>query len=265
VRAKTSAISWDPAAGTLDARALEGMDAVVCLSGAGIAGGRWTAKRKAKILNSRVDTASLLCRTMAAMDSPPKVFICASAIGYYGANPGQQPCPEDHPRGDDFLSEVCAAWEEAARPAKEKGIRVVHLRAGVILSAHGGALGKMLLPFRLGLGGVLGSGEQLMSWIGRDEMVNVIEYAIEADDLEGPVNAVNPAVATNREFTKSLGRALGRPTILPVPAFLLRLALGQMGEDLLLSSTRAVPAVLEARGFPFLYGDVEDALGHFVR
>ena len=265
VDAKASAISWDPAAGTLDSGALEGVDAVVCLSGASIAGGRWTAKRKAKILSSRVDTVSLLCRTMAAMESPPKVFVCASATGYYGANPGDEPCPENHPRGDDFLSEVCVAWEDAALPAKEKGIRVVHLRFGMVLSGHGGAVGTMLIPFRVGLGGVLGSGKQNVSWIGRDELVQLIEYAIETDDLEGPVNAVNPAIATNREFTKALGRALGRPTILPMPAFAVRLALGEMGEALLLGSTKAVPAVLEARSFPFLCKSVGGALSHFVR
>jgi hypothetical protein len=260
VGATVSTIPWDPAAG-----ALEGVDAVVCLSGASIAGGRWTARRKAKILSSRVDTVSLLCQTMATMESPPKVFICASAIGYYGANPGDEPCPEDHAPGDDFLSEVCAAWEAAALPAKEKGIRVVHLRFGVVLSAHGGALGTMLLPFRLGLGGVLGSGGQFMSWIGRDEAVNLIEYALESEDLAGPVNAVNPSIATNREFTKALGSVLGRPTFLPAPGFMVRLVLGEMGEALLLGSTKAVPAVLTERNFPFLYGNVGEALSHFVR
>jgi uncharacterized protein (TIGR01777 family) len=254
-------IRWDPAAGVLDPADLEGIGAVVHLAGENIASGPWTRERKRRIHDSRVDGTRLVAGAMAAMAEPPQTFVCASAVGYYGDR-GDRVLEEDAEPGEGFLAEVCRGWEAAADPARERGVRVVHPRIGVVLSADGGALAKMLLPFKLGLGGVLGSGKQYMSWIDLDDLVAVILHAMDDGDLDGAVNAVAPEPVTNREFTRTLGRVLHRPTILPAPAFALRLLLGEMAEELFLASTRAVPARLRRHGFTFRHPQLEGALRH---
>jgi uncharacterized protein (TIGR01777 family) len=253
---------WDPMAGSIDASALAGVDAVVHLAGENIAE-RWTAAKKARIRDSRVKGTQLLCETLTRLPSPPKVLVSASAIGYYGDR-GEETLTDDSPPGRGFLPEVCRAWEAAAEPARQQGIRVVHLRLGVVLSAAGGALAKMLPPFRLGLGGVLGSGRQYMSWIALDDVVGAIQHAIVTDALQGPTNAVAPNAVTNQEFTKTLGKVLGRPTAIPLPAFGARLMFGEMADELLLASARVQPTKLLASGYQFRYPELEDALRHVL-
>jgi uncharacterized protein (TIGR01777 family) len=253
---------WDPMAGTIDARAVEGVEAVVHLAGENIAE-RWTAAKKARIRDSRVKGTQLLCETLARLSSPPKVLVSASAIGYYGDR-GEAILTDDSPPGRGFLAEVCQAWEAATEPARQHGIRVVQLRMGVVLSAAGGALAKMLPPFRLGLGGVLGSGQQYMSWIALDDVVGVIQHAIVTDTLQGPTNAVAARAVTNQEFTKVLGKVLGRPTAIPLPAFAARLMFGEMADELLLASARIQPIKLLASGYQFRYPELEEALQHLL-
>jgi uncharacterized protein len=252
---------WDPHTGTVDAAALPGLDAVVHLAGENIAGGRWTAGRKALLRASRVGPTRLLALALARMESKPKVLVSASAIGYYG-NRGDLWVTENDPPADDFLGRLSADWEGAAEPARQAGIRVVHPRFGIALARAGGALGKMLLPFRIGLGGVVGPGTQYMSWIALDDVVAVVHHLLERADLEGPVNAVAPEPVTNAAFTRTLGRALERPTVMPLPAFALRLALGELAEATLLASTRVRPDRLLATGYRFRFPDLESALRH---
>jgi len=256
------AIRWNPMAGIIEASALEGMDAVVHLAGENIAE-RWTAAKKVKIRDSRVKGTQLLCETLARLTSPPKVLVSASAVGYYGDR-GEETLTEDSPPGRGFLPEVCRAWEAATEPARQHGIRVVQLRLGVVLSAAGGALAKMLPPFRLGLGGVLGSGRQYMSWIALDDAVGAMQHAIATDSLQGPTNAVAPRAVTNQEFTKTLGKVLGRPTAIPLPAFAARLMFGEMADELLLASARVQPTKLLASGYQFRYPELEAALRHVL-
>ena len=255
-------VPWDPAAGRLEATNLEGLDAVVHLAGERITG-RWTAAKKARIRSSRVQGTRLLAETLARLARPPKTLVCASAIGYYGHR-GDELLREESPPGAGFLAEVCREWEAAARPAAEKGIRVVQLRIGVVLSAAGGALALMLTPFKLGLGGRVGSGQQYMSWIAIDDLAGIIQHALANESLRGPVNAVAPRAITNREFTKTLGRVLGRPTIFPMPAFAARLAFGQMADELLLASARVEPTRLIASGYKFRTPELEAALRHLL-
>ena len=251
-------VYWSPGEGRLDASDLEGLEAVVHLAGENITG-RWTPAKKARIRESRVQGTQLLAGTLAELAQPPKVLVCASAIGYYGDR-GEEVLREASPPGSNFLAEVCQAWEAASQPAAQKGIRVVSLRIGVVLSPRGGALGQMLLPFKLGVGGKIGSGRQYMSWIAIDDLVGVIHHALTTDSLQGPVNTVAPQAVTNLEFTKTLGRVLGRPTIFPLPAFAARLAFGQMADELLLASARVEPARLKASGYVFRTPDLEGAL-----
>jgi uncharacterized protein (TIGR01777 family) len=257
-------IYWDPATGTLDANRLEGFDAVVHLAGESIAEGRWTAEKKARIRNSRVKGTQLLAASLAQQVQRPRTWICSSAIGYYGDR-GAEILREDSRPGSGFLPDVCREWEAATKPAADSGIRVVNLRTGLVLSSAGGALPKMLPPFKLGVGGKLGTGRQYMSWISIDDLVGAIQHAFEKDSLGGPVNAVSPHPVTNLEFTKTLGRVLSRPTIFPVPAFAVRLMFGQMGEDLLLASARVEPARLAGSGYVFRYPVLEGALRHVLR
>ncbi len=254
---------WDPEAGEIDAAALEGTDAVVHLAGENIAGGRWTEARKARLRSSRVGPTALLARTLAGLTKKPKVLVSASAIGYYG-NRGDEWVTEKDAPADDFLGRLSVEWEAAAEPAREAGIRVVHPRFGVVLSPAGGALGKMLLPFKAGLGGVVGPGTQYMSWIALDDVLGVVHHLLDRAGLEGPVNATAPEPVTNAVFTKTLGRVLGRPTVAPVPAFALRLALGEMADAALLSSTRVRPERLQASGYRFRFPDLEGALRHVL-
>ncbi|MCD6028124.1 MAG: Cell division inhibitor [Thermomicrobiales bacterium] len=252
-------IFWDPAAGRIDAAALEGMDAVIHLAGVSIAGGRWTAARRDAILDSRVQGTSLLAETLASLRRPPKVLVSASGIGYYG-DAGGTILTEGNPVGDGFLADVCRAWEDAAAPATASGIRVVHPRFGVVLAGSGGLLARMAPVFRLGLGGPLGGGEQFMSWIALDDALGVLLHAIADDRLAGPVNAVAPHAVANRDFAETLGRVLGRPAVLRTPAPALRLAAGALADELLLASQRATPARLTEVGFAFAFPTLEAAL-----
>lgn len=254
---------WDPAAGTIETAALEGVDAVVNLSGENIAAGRWTEARKAALRSSRVGPTRLLAETLTRLKGKRRVLVSASAIGYYGDRGDTWVTEEDGP-ADDFLGRLAIEWEGAAAPAAGAGIRVVHLRTGLVLTPAGGALGKMLLPFKAGLGGVLGSGAQYMSWIALDDLLGAIHHALDRDEISGALNAVAPEPVTNRVFTKTLGRVLGRPTIAPAPAFALRLALGEMADATLLSSTRVKPERLLATGYRFRFPELEDALRHLL-
>ncbi len=257
-------IYWDPARGILAGDRLAGLDGVVHLAGESIASGRWTPERKARIRDSRLQGTRLLCERLATCGAPPAFLIAASAIGYYG-NRGDDIVDETSGPGRGFLAELCAAWEEETLRAARSGLCVVNLRLGMVLSARGGALAKMLPPFRLGLGGPLGSGAMWMSWIHLDDVVSAIRFVMDHPEITGPVNAVAPNPVTNRAFTQVLGRVLGRPTILPVPAPVLRLALGEMADELLLSSLRGTPKRLEEAGYAFNYPELEPALASLIR
>ncbi len=252
-------VRWEPATGTLNANDLEGFEAVVHLAGESIAGGRWTAAKKARIRDSRVQGTRLLSEALARLATPPKVLVSVSASGYYG-NRGDEILREDSTSGAGFLAEVSRDWEDAADPARQKGIRVVHPRFGVVLSPKGGALAKMLLPFKLGVGGVIGDGKQYWSWVALDDVIGAIHHAIVTENLQGPVNVVAPRAVTNYEFTKTLGRVLSRPTLFPLPAFAAKLAFGEMANELLLFSARLEPARLLATGYQFRHTDLEKAL-----
>jgi len=253
------AIAWDPSSGTLELRSLEDFDAVVHLAGENIASGRWTAERKQRIRDSRVRGTTLLCSRLKNLEQPPNVAVFASAIGYYGDRADEE-LDEDSPPGHGFVANLVREWEAASQPLEGTSIRVVRLRIGVVLSKDGGALAKMLPTFKRGLGGKFSSGRQYMSWITLDDLVGVIEHTITNDNLSGPVNAVGPKPMTNGEFTKTLGKVLSRPTLLSVPAFALHLAAGEMAEELLLASTRALPKKLQETGYHFLHPDLESGL-----
>jgi uncharacterized protein (TIGR01777 family) len=253
-------VFWNPERGETDTAALEGVDAVVHLAGENIASGRWTKARKESIARSRIDGTRLLSEALSKLSKPPRVLLAASAIGYYGDR-GNEILTEDSPaKGHAFITDVCREWEAATKPAEEAGIRVVHLRLGVVLSRSGGALAKMITPFSLGLGGVLSHGRQYMSWISLEDVIGAIQHAMFTEELRGPVNLVAPHPVTNRTFTKTLGRVLRRPTLFPVPAVAVKALFGQMGEELLLNGARVVPKKLLDNGFEFLYPDLEDAL-----
>jgi len=259
------AVRWDPAKGEVDAAGLEGFDAVIHLAGENVGAGRWTPARKAAIRDSRVNGTRLLCDALAGLARPPKTLVCASAVGYYGDRGGET-LAEESPPGTGYLAEVCREWEAASAPAARKGIRVVALRIGMVLSPEGGALPRMLPLFRAGLGGVLGGGRQYVSWVALDDLPNILLHALQRGDLTGPVNAVAPRPVTNREFTVALGKVLARPTPLPVPAFALRLAVGrEMADALLLASARVVPRRLEETGYRFRFPELGGALHHLLR
>jgi uncharacterized protein len=263
VRDAEREIHWDPSAGKIDAQELNGVDAVVHLAGENIAGRRWSADFKRQILKSRVDGTRLLCDALAKLDMKPSVLVAASATGFYG-NRGDELVEEPSTSGSGFLADVCREWEAATQAARDAGIRVVNLRIGPVLSPKGGALAKMLPPFRAGLGGVIGSGKQYLSWITLDDVVAAIQFALRTENLAGPVNAVTPDAVTNYDFTKTLGRVLGRPTILPMPAFAARLAFGEMADEMLLGGIRVEPRALAATGFKFQYSQLEPALRHLL-
>jgi uncharacterized protein (TIGR01777 family) len=257
---------WDPyaAAPMSRPREIEGITAAVHLSGANLAGRRWNASYKQEIRESRVKPTQVLATLLAGLRPRPEVLVCASAIGIYGSR-GDEELTEESSPGSGFLPEVCLAWERASQPASDAGIRVVHLRFGVVLSPEGGALEQMLPVFRAGLGGRLGSGRQWISWVALPDVTRAIEFALETGDLAGPVNVVAPNPVTNLQFTRSLGRVLHRPTLLPVPAFALRLALGEMAEATVLESERVLPARLSALGFNFEYPELEAGLRGVLR
>jgi uncharacterized protein len=255
-------VRWDPDAGVIDAAALEGVDAVVHLAGETVAG-RWTRSKKERIMESRRGGTGLLARTIAGLERPPRTLVCASAIGAYG-NRGDEPLTERSATGSGFLADVVREWEAATRPAAEAGIRVVNLRFGIVLSPRGGALGQMLTPFRLGVGGPLGSGRQYMSWISIDDVVGAIQHALVAARLSGPVNTTAPEPVTNRVFSRTLGRVLRRPALLPVPPVALRLLFGQFADEGLLWGQRVLPERLLESGYPFRHRSLEAALRHVL-
>jgi uncharacterized protein (TIGR01777 family) len=260
---KEDAVLWNPEKWTVDCNGLMGHDAVVHLAGENIAGSSWTPKRKALIRDSRVKGTVLLCESLSRLARPPGTLVCASAVGYYGDR-GNEMLKEDSPPGKGFLAEICREWEEATGEIARTGVRVVNLRIGMVLSAEGGALAKMLPAFRAGAGGRIGNGEQYVSWIALPDLVGVIRHALATNSLEGPVNAVAPHPVTNREFTKLLGRILWRPTIAAMPAFAARLLFGEMADELLLASTRVAPAELIASEYRFRFPEAEGALRYLL-
>lgn len=250
-------IAWDPADGTIDTTALHGVGAIVNLSGATI-GKRWTESRKREILESRVTSTELLARTAAELDPRPSVLVSAGGIGIYGDR-GDEILTEDSTLGSGFLADVAKAQEAAADPAREAGVRVVGLRQGIVLSRKGGAVQKMLTPFRLGVGGRVGSGKQWWSWVSLDDAVAAYRFVL-ASDLAGGINLTSPSPATSEQFTKALGRVLGRPTVFPLPEVAVRTLFGKMGEGTLLEGQRALPARLLDAGFEFAHPEIDDAL-----
>jgi len=250
-------VGWDPAAGTIDAAALAGVEGVVNLNGATI-GRRWTAKRKREILESRVASTGLLARTLAGLEPRPSVLLCAGGIGIYGDR-GDEILTEESELGPGFLAEVGTAWEVAAEPASAAGIRVVNFRQGIVLSGKGGALGRMLTPFKLGVGGRIGSGKQWWSWVSMDDLTAAYRFALEGD-LAGAVNLTSPNPVTNAQFTKALGNGVRRPTVFPLPAFAARAMFGDMAQEALLTGQRALPARLLDAGFTFAHPDLDAAL-----
>lgn len=257
-------VCWDPQSGQFDAAALEGLDAVVHLAGESIAAGRWTATKKDRIRESRVEGTRRLSRALSEQSHPPGVLACASAIGVYGDR-GDERLAETSPPGRGFLADVCREWEAACEAARQSGVRVVHLRFGMVLATAGGALARMLTPFRLGVGGRIGNGRQYVSWIALEDASSVIGRVLTDDALDGPINVVAPHPITNAEFTKTLGHVLRRPTLMPVPAWVARRVFGQMADELLLSSTRVEPKRLLDAGFEFRHPDLEGALRHLLQ
>lgn len=251
-------VYWDPTGQFDPVGGIEGFDAVVHLAGENVAA-RWNRNKKARILNSRVQGTMTLASAAARSKKPPKVMVSASAVGYYG-NRGDELLTEESTSGSDFLADVARQWETATAPASKAGIRTVMLRIGFILSPRGGGLARMLPPFRMGLGGKLGSGRQWMSWISITDVVGAIQHALATEALQGPVNAVAPHPVTNAEFTRTLGRVLSRPTIFPMPGFAARLAFGEMADALLLASQRVQPVKLQASGFQFRHPELEGTL-----
>jgi uncharacterized protein (TIGR01777 family) len=260
----SAAVEWNPESGAVDAKELEGHDAAVHLAGEPVAEGRWDDEKKRRIMDSRAKGTRVLAEMLASLSEKPRVLVSASATGFYGDR-GAEVMREESASGEGFLSEVCREWEKGTLAASQAGIRVVHLRIGFVLSGEGGGLQKMLPPFKMGVGGKVGSGRQYISWITLEDLVRIIRRAIEDESLRGPVNAVAPGAATNEEFTKALGRVLGRPTILPVPVFALRLAFGEVADAVMLASTRVEPARLKDAGFEFKDTNIEGALRHVLK
>ena len=252
-------LRWDPSVGDIESGQLEGCDVVIHLAGASISS-RWEPKYKTILRSSRIDSTRFLSRTIAALKQKPKLLISASAIGYYGNRPSDQSVTESDSNGNDFLAKLCHDWEKETVPAQEAGIRVVHLRTGVVLAKNGGAIAKMLPIFQLGLGGVLGNGRQMMSWVALGEIPYIIEHIMRTTQLTGPINIVSPKPVSNQEFTKVLGDVIRRPTILPVPSFGIELLFGEMGRTLLLEGLGVVPQKLLQSGYKFRYDDLKLAL-----
>lgn len=260
-RADAQEILWDPQRGVEDIARLEGFDAVAHLAGENIVG-RWTAEKRARIRDSRVRGTTTLCDALMRLSSPPKVLVSASAVGYYG-NRGDEVLTEESPAGQGFLAEVCQAWEAATSEVRQS-MRVVHPRIGIVLSPRGGAFAQMLIPFRLGVGGIVGSGEQYMSWVTLDDMLGALHHALITESLSGPINVTSPNPVTNRELTTTLGKVLGRPTRIPLPAGVARMTLGEMADELLLSSARVVPQQLLHSQYSFRHPDLEKALRYIL-
>jgi uncharacterized protein (TIGR01777 family) len=254
---------WNPMMKQIDDKALDNCEAVIHLAGENIADGRWDEEKKRRVRDSRVKGTRFLAETLARLERPPEVFICASAIGYYGDR-GDEVLTEESPPGSGFLPEVCCQWEAAAEEARRAGIRTLHMRTGLVLSRQGQLLKRMLIPFKIGLGGKIGDGRQWMSWIVIDDVVGAFLHVLEDDTISGPVNVVAPQPVTNHEFTRTLGRVLNRPAFLTVPAFALRWAFGEMADELVLASARVEPRKLLDSGYKFLYPTLEAALRHLL-
>ena len=252
-------IEWSPDRYSIQISRIEGFDAVYHLAGESIASGRWNDEKKKRIRESRTRGTKLLADALANLSQPPKTLISASAIGYYG-NRGDELLTESSPPGKDFLADVCVEWEKATEHARAKGVRVVNTRFGIILDKEGGALAKMLPPFRMGIGGRVGDGKQWMSWIALDDVIGALQFVLNNETLNSPVNFVAPNPVTNGEFTKTLGRVLSRPTLFPIPEFGVRLAFGEMADGLLLSSQRVNPQQLQEQGYQFKHAQLADAL-----
>jgi len=258
---RTDSVRWDPSSGTIEGDGLEGLDAVVHLAGEGIASGPWTKAQLRRIHDSRQQGTHLLASTLAGLAQPPATLLSGSAIGFYGDR-GNDRLSEAAPAGEGFLADVCVAWEAATAPAADAGIRVAHLRTGIVLDRNGGALGKQLPIFKLGLGGKAGKGTQWMSWISLEDEIRAIRFALETPSISGPVNLVAPTPVTNAEFTKALGAAVHRPTFMPIPRLVRHapLGVGDLLESLLFTSARVEPDALAAAGFAFSHRTIEDGL-----
>jgi uncharacterized protein (TIGR01777 family) len=261
---KSGEIEWHPNQDQLSSQSLAGFDIIINLAGENIAGGRWTDEHKRKIRDSRVSGTHMLSEAIAKMDPRPGAFICASATGIYGDR-DDETLDEQSESGSGFLAGVCREWEKACEPAIKAGVRVVNLRFGPILAREGGMLAKLLTPFKMGMGGKVGSGKQFISWIAIDDAVNAIKLVIHDQSIQGPVNVVSPNPVRNEEFTHVLGHALNRPTALTVPAFAARLAFGEMADEMLLVSQKVIPRRLTAAGFQFQYPELEDAMRKYIR
>ena len=253
---------WQPKLNQLSQEALNGIDTVIHLAGERI-DSRWSKEKKALIENSRVQSTKLLCNTMLSMKNPPKNFLSASAVGYYGDR-GEEVLDENSKSGNTFLAQVCQDWEKAALPAVEKGIRVVNMRFGIVLSLEGGALARMIPPMRRYLGGIIGNGKQYISWISIVDVVKAIHHVIFYNEISGPVNIVSPQPVTNKYFTELLGKILHRPTLVTVPKIAIKTILGEMGKELLLTSARMEPSILKKRNFEFQHPDLESALRYLL-
>ena len=260
---KANEIEWHPNHGGIDATRLEGFDAIINLAGENIAEGRWTDEKKRKIRDSRVDGTHLLSEAIAKLATKPRVFLCASATGFYGDR-DDEILDETSDSGGGFLANVCRDWEGATESAAKAGVRVVNLRFGPILAREGGMLGKMLTPFKLGMGGKVGSGKQYMSWVAIDDVVGAIKLAMPDESIHGPLNVVSPNPVTNEEFTKTLGEVLSRPTVMSIPAFAARLAFGEVADEMFLVSQRVAPKKLHEAGYQFKHPELESALRHYL-
>jgi uncharacterized protein len=258
-KAEAGELHWDPAAQTIDGGPLEDLDAIIHLAGENVGAGRWSEDRKKAIMDSRVMGTKLLARTLPNLKHPPKAWISASAVGFYG-NRADADLDENATRGEGFLAEVCRAWEAETQPATEAGIRVVNTRFGTVLSAEGGALGKLILPFRVGLGGPTGDGKAWWPWIALEDALGAVLHCIVTDRLSGPVNVVAPETVRNADFAHALGKVMHRPSVIPTPASALRLAFGDMVDEALLASMRVLPRKLQDSGFKWLHPELEDAL-----
>ena len=263
VRDGSSGLSWDASRSVVEWDESVAVDTVIHLAGEP-SKGRWTSAKKNAIRDSRINFTRDLCNTLAGLDNPPATLVCASAIGYYG-DTGSSIATENSPAGSDFLAEVAREWEAATEPAARAGIRVVNIRTAMVLSTQGGALAELLLPFRLGLGGPVGSGNQYWSWIGIQDMVGAIRFLADHQSISGPVNLAAPTAVTNRQFATTLAKVLGRPAVLPMPAFAARLLLGEMADAMLLSSVRVAPERLEDAGYVFRHRNLEAALADIIR
>ena len=260
---KANEIEWHPNHGGIDATRLEGFDAIINLAGENIAEGRWTDEKKRKIRDSRVDGTHLLSEAIAKLATKPRVFLCASATGFYGDR-DDEILDETSDSGGGFLANVCRDWEGATESAAKAGVRVVNLRFGPILAREGGMLGKMLTPFKLGMGGKVGSGKQYISWVAIDDVIGAIKLALADESIHGALNVVSPNPVTNEEFTKTLGEVLSRPTVMSIPAFAARLVFGEMADEMLLVSQRVAPKKLNEAGYQFKHPELESALRHYL-